>query len=182
LPLTYVYAARVFRIAREYVPAEKNVDHALALDPKLAEAHFERGMIEFGLDRDDEGEKSLRQALRLSPEMPKYNLAMGEYYLNIPHDSQASIPYFQRAIQSNPDDGEAYLDLGDAYLRLRKFAEAELSLRRAIELEAIEKRRSHYLLGLTYQREGKKTRAAQEFAIVEKMNPEKASEQSRGEE
>jgi Flp pilus assembly protein TadD len=79
---------------------------------------------------------------------------------------------FERAIQPDPDSGEAYLDLGDAYLRLRELAPAEQALQRAIQCDARERRRCHYLLGVTYQREGKKAEADREFATAQKLTAE----------
>lgn len=171
-PLTYVYVARVFCMSHRFQSAKENVEHAIALDPKMAEAYFQLGMIEIGLARSEEGEKALQKALTLSPEMSKYIMAMGEFHLFIRHDAKEALPYFERTIQSDPDSAEAYLDLGDAYLRLRQLPLAEQALQRAIQLEAKERRRCHYLLGVTYKGEGRKAEAEREFATAQKLSGE----------
>jgi Flp pilus assembly protein TadD len=99
-------------------------------------------------------------------------MAMGEFHLFIRRDAKDAIPYFERTIQSDPDSGEAYLDLGDAYLRVRQLSLAEQALQRAIQLEAKETRRCHYLLGVTYQGEGKKAEAQHEFATAQRLSGE----------
>ncbi len=167
--LTYVYVARVFRYAGECTKAEKNIAQAIALDPKLPEAYFERGLVEIGCSHNEAGKASLERALALSPEMPKYNLAMGEFYMGTLHEAEAGIPYFTRAIRSDPESGEAYLDLGEAYFRLHELPLAEQALRHAAELKPHQARRCHYLLGMTYEREGKIAEAKKEFAIVQKL-------------
>lgn len=165
--LTFLYIARALRMVANYAEAEKAIHKALELDPKASEAHFERGFILRGMGHSAEAEKSLLEALRLQPEKPSTNLALGELYLADRHDADAAIPYFQRAIQFNPSDARAHLDLGKAYLRKGDSA-AENSLRHAIELRP-GFRQAHYLLGTILQRQRRKDEAAQEFSIAEKL-------------
>ncbi len=168
---TFLYIARGRRMARTYEEAEKDIAHSLQLDPKNAEAHFERGVIEKGLHHFEEAEASFLEALRLSPEIPKYNLALAELYLTARHDPLAAIPYLQLAVQLNPDDAEANLELGNAYLKKNDAASAEKALERSIELDA-GRSRAHYLLGMLLQRQGKKDEAAREFVAAEKLAAE----------
>jgi tetratricopeptide (TPR) repeat protein len=77
---TYVNRA-ILEMSREgYATAEKNLDHALALIPKLAEAHVDLGSTLINMHRYDEGVKETELGLSLGskePERAWYNLGIG---------------------------------------------------------------------------------------------------------
>lgn len=168
-PLTYLFTARALRLTRKPVEAEGVIENALQLDSKLAEAHLERGLIQRLLENYPEAERSLREALRLHPELPHANLALAELFLTGRNDFEAAIPYFERAVQYNPGNAMAHLGLGNAYLKKREWAAAEKSLLQSIQLDSRHSQ-AHYLLGTALQRQGKKVEAAREFALAKKLS------------
>lgn len=167
-PLTAVYLARALRFNKNCPAAEKIIERAIQLAPELVEVHFERGSIARCQNRVEEAERSLQEALRLDPERPALNVALGEVYLLGRRDPDRAIPYFERAIQYDPDDAQAYYDLGNAQLKKNRIEAAKQSLTRAIRLDP-EDRRAHYLLGKVLQLQGDKAGAEEEFALSQKL-------------
>jgi len=168
-PLTYLFTARALRLTRKPVEASTVIDKALQLDANLAEAHLERGLIQRLLENYGEAQGSLREALRFHPESPQANLALAELLLTGKNDSEAAIPYFERAVQYNPGNALAHLGLGNAYVKKGDWASAEKSLSRSIELDSRHSR-AHFLLGTAFQRQGKKTDAARAFALAKRLS------------
>ncbi len=167
-PLTAVYLARALRITDKCIEAQKVIERVIQLAPKTAEAHFERGSIERCQNHVEEAEKSFQEALRLDPERPAVNVALGEMYLLGRRDPDKAIPYFERAIQYDPDDAQAHYDLGSACLKKNDIEAAQKSLTRAIQLDPGHSR-AHYLLAKVLQRQGKKAEAEAEFALSQKL-------------
>jgi tetratricopeptide (TPR) repeat protein len=81
-------------------------DHALELDPCLAPAALNRGLLHFRAGRHPEALRDLRQALTLGadPAAVHYNLAL--VYL-AQHDRQAARDSVARALAANPEHAEA---------------------------------------------------------------------------
>jgi tetratricopeptide (TPR) repeat protein len=169
-PQIHLYIARAERIAKSYLEADREIAKALELEPQLAEAHFERGVIVKAEGHFEDAEKSFQEALRLRPEVPKYNQALAQLYLVEFHDVDRAIPYFQKVVEYNPDNAAAQVDLGDAYLKKGDLATGEPLLRRAIELDP-QASRPHYLLGVLLRRKGRKEEAEKEFSAAAKLAP-----------
>jgi tetratricopeptide (TPR) repeat protein len=167
-PKIHLYIGRALRIAKSFPEAEKEIDKALALDPHFAEAQFELGVIQRAEGHAEDAEKSFKEALRLHPEVPKYNQGLAQLYLMQFHDVDKALPYFKTVVEFNPDNAMAEVDLGDAYLKKGDIPDAEKALRHAIELDA-KVSRPHFLLGTLLRRQGKKEESAKEFAAAQAL-------------
>ena len=83
--------------------------------------------------------------------------------------AEAAVAAFRRAIRLRPDFARAHVDLGSAYLRLRRYTEAEAAFRQAAALQS--ESCSFCGLGETYYRTNHHAEAEQAFAQAIKLNP-----------
>jgi tetratricopeptide (TPR) repeat protein len=108
---------------------------ALAIDPRLADAHMWLGSALLGLGRIDEAIASTREAIRLEPDNGQARQALARAYWVGKGDFAAAIPEFERAIALNPEAGYSYLQLGLLLAWEGQYARAEEVCRRAVELQ-----------------------------------------------
>ncbi|MBI4911882.1 MAG: tetratricopeptide repeat protein [Acidobacteria bacterium] len=79
--------AGCLNVRRAYTDAIRSCDQALALDPTLVQAHFNRGLAQFGLRQYAEGREDMRKAQALEPSDPgvrariQENLRLADRYL-----------------------------------------------------------------------------------------------------
>jgi tetratricopeptide (TPR) repeat protein len=113
--------------------ADSSSRKAVALAPKLAEAHASRGVALSTLQNYTDAEKEFRVAIRLDPGLYEAHyfygracLAQGKY--------KESIEPFETAARVRPDDYQAPTFLGGAYTGLGHKAKAAAAYGRAIEL------------------------------------------------
>jgi TolB-like protein/Tfp pilus assembly protein PilF len=151
----YVPAADGFRQARE--AAEK----ALALDPRLAEAHLAMGRVQSGFDWDwAAADASILRALEIEPGSAEVLRYAGIQALNLGRWNEA-IDLANKAIERDPLRPNSYNSLGRALLALNRDTEAEAAYRRALELDPGEEG-GHYRLGLVLLLQGNAHAALQE--------------------
>jgi cytochrome c biogenesis protein CcmG/thiol:disulfide interchange protein DsbE len=75
------------------------------------------------LNRWDDAARAYRDALRLTPDAPKLVAALSRAYYRL-HDYPQMIAQAQRYTRLKPADGDGWADLGLAYQRTRRFAQA----------------------------------------------------------
>jgi TolB-like protein/DNA-binding winged helix-turn-helix (wHTH) protein/Tfp pilus assembly protein PilF len=102
----YAYRALVMtadRDPREMFPlAKAAVARALAIDPDSAEAHTQKGFIEFWYDWDwPRAEATLRHAVALNPNLAEARIALAHLLANIGRPDEA-LPHARRAIALDP--------------------------------------------------------------------------------
>jgi eukaryotic-like serine/threonine-protein kinase len=117
---------------------EKALDierRALALDPRLVDAHMWMGSALLGLGRTDEAITAIQEALRLDPDNGQAHQALARALWVGKGDFDAAIPEFERAIELNPQAGYSYLQLGLLLAWEGKYEQAEEVCRRAVELQ-----------------------------------------------
>jgi len=83
---------------------------------------------------------------------------------------EKAIPYFEKAIQINPDYDQAHLNLGMAYFHLQRYDSAALYLKKAIEFMP-DSDISHYYLTLTFFKLGDTESALRHHEKLGKLNP-----------
>ena len=162
---TYVNIAQVYERARRYKEAEQAALAAEALPgvPRDNEmVWFMLGAIYERQKLYDRAEVEFTQALAVNPRdaavLNYYGYMLGD--LGIRLDEAQSL--VQRALQEEPNSG-AYLDsLGWIYFRENKLADAEVTLRKAVQFEAHDATiRSH--LGDVYAKSGRMDLAATQW-------------------
>src|SRR5207249_236151 len=79
-----------------------------------AAVHFFFGMICVELKLPPEAKKSLQDAVRLDPENPYYNYALGAVLVN-EKNAEDAVPYFRKYREARPGDPRGGFALGFAY-------------------------------------------------------------------
>ncbi|MDP2876511.1 MAG: protein kinase [Holophaga sp.] len=113
--------------------AESASERALALNPKLAEAHASRGLALSAMGRSEEAMAAFDLALAMDPNL--YEAA----YLKARHcfsqgNLESALDLFERAIQIRPEDCQAQLLVAQVYTRLARPAEAATARRRGVAI------------------------------------------------
>lgn len=85
-------------------------------------------------------------------------------------DFDTAVKLLQKLIMHEPDCFEAYEELGDNFLSMKKFDKAEKALREAIRL-APESANGHYLLGFLFSQQQKWTASVRELQTADSQSP-----------
>lgn len=140
------------------------IDKALALNPRLAEAHAARGIAYAVDDRRKETIAAFEKALELDPNNWEALYYFGRFYFGI-GDFQASRNLFSRAMELQPEDFESVAFLSQALQALGRTAESvkytHICLRRAEQAlrQNPENSRSAQLIANSYALLGEPDRA-----------------------
>ena len=152
-------------------------DQALQLDPSYALAYAGRGdaawkMYESTKDPQwiERSRKDCRQALALQSALPAAHVCLGTLDKGSGEYSEA-VTEFDRAIQSEPSNYDAYLQLADAYDRLDKPDLAEATYRRAIDLQP-NYWAGYSWLGAFHYKRAEYSQAAEMFRLVSSLAPD----------
>ena len=157
--------------------AIKVFDQALQLDSAYALAYAGRGdaawkMYESSKDAQwmERSRADCQHALSLQPALPAAHVCLGTLHKGSGKYSEA-VGEFNRVIQSEPTNYDAYLQLADAYDLLDKPVLAEATYRRAVGLQP------HYWagyswLGVFYYKRAQYAKAAETFEFVSSLAPD----------
>ena len=104
--------------------------HARAREPENAGVHFFFGMICVDLDLGVEAFDSLREAVRLAPDNPSFNYALGAVALHR-RDPGEAIPYFKKYAELRPQDSRGPFAIGAAAFQAHDFPLARVELQKA---------------------------------------------------
>lgn len=117
-----------------YDRARKAVEHALSLEPELAEAHARLGWIRMTHEWDWHGaQASFQRAMELAPGSAAVLGVAGVLACGLGHPEEAIDPS-RRAVELDPLSATANATLGIAYHLAGHLEEAERTLRMAVEL------------------------------------------------
>lgn len=106
---------------------------AIRLNPKLGEAHYNLGVLQYEQKQYDAALKSLQQAVALgTPDSGEY-LYLGSTLRFLNRLAEAET-HLRKSLQLNPKNGEVYLELGRAFYFDKKYPEALTELRKSAEL------------------------------------------------
>jgi TolB-like protein len=109
---------------------------AIQLDEGLADAHSALGFVLILHDWDwDEAARHFRRALELDPNNMEAHRRHGQLYLASLGRAGESIAELQRAVELAPLSVSANVFLGRTYYWARRYDEASVHLRRALELD-----------------------------------------------
>lgn len=133
--------------------AAKELREALALDPRLPEAHYMLGVMATFRSELDLAISELKAEIALNPNFAMAYYKLGDAYSRREDWAQA-IPLLQKAIWLSPANSGPFILLGKAYLKRNELSNAEGILRRAIALDPLNYS-AHYLLGQTLNQAGK---------------------------
>ena len=108
---------------------------AIALNPKLADAHRWLGFALMSVDQYEEAISSIQVAAQLEPGDANVYSSLGRAYWVGRGDLDAGISNLERAAAINPDLGYAHLQLGLLYALRGEHDAAEAACRRAIDMQ-----------------------------------------------
>jgi tetratricopeptide (TPR) repeat protein len=135
-----------------YEQAGTSFQRALRDDPDSAEALYGLGSVYLQQNKTSEARDCFDRATKLDAAYPDtlpnaWN-NLGLLAIREGHTSQA-IPYFEKALQLNPDHLIALDNLGNAYRQLRQWETAQKMLERAVEVGPQDPE-ANYSLGMVY--------------------------------
>jgi len=126
--LGYVYTA-----LKRSADARAEYERAIALDPKMAEAYLNLGLLLLDKQEYAAAVVPLRKAVDLLPALsrPRSFLATAQ---DRSGDHVGAAQTFETVLRLDPNDLTANQYLGDLYLRNNRPADAEVKFRRALEI------------------------------------------------
>ena len=128
-----VWGAKRFKETES--PSRAAAQKALALDPRLAEAHVSMGRLRFGHDWDWTGaENDFRRALDIDPNNLDAHFFSAMLFMALGRFSE-SIAHVERAEQLDPLSSTVHSAFGRVLYRARQYDRAIPHLTQAIELE-----------------------------------------------
>jgi tetratricopeptide (TPR) repeat protein len=123
---------RIAKATKDYRGALGYLAHARAMDPKDAELPYEFGVICLRLDLYGASRTAIADALKLAPENPDYNLAMGTL-VSFSDDPSKAMPYLAKYRALRPQDPEGLLVLGTASFRAKDYETSAKWLKMAVK-------------------------------------------------
>lgn len=161
--------ARVAGAANDNKGALGYLAHARDLQPNNPALPFQFAVVCVRMGLLAEARKALAEALRLDPNHPDYNLAMG-VVVSYSSDPPQAIPYLARYHELRPKDPRGALELGAANYRARDYDTAARWLREAARNEKTAAE-AHYYLGRIARQEGHLEAATTELKQVLALHP-----------
>jgi tetratricopeptide (TPR) repeat protein len=146
-----------------------NLREALKINPHLPGAHFELGELLYNSSNEQlqaEAAPELQAALADNPNDEKAHLLMGEAAAKR-GDTKSAFSEDTRAVELQPDDVDALVDLGKVLMTMNEDAKAQEMFERAAKADP-SNTVARYRLSMLYRRQGKTAEAGQQMADYKK--------------
>src|SRR5262245_3764970 len=147
--------------------AEKELQKALELDPKLPQANYLLGEMAVYHANLDQGIEFLKKEININPGFSMAHYMLGEAYTRqLKWD--AGVGPLQKSIWLNPFFSGSYIALGKVYLKKGELGNAEGMLRRALQMDP-NNFSGHHLLAQVLQQANKAEEAKKEFELANQL-------------
>lgn len=150
--------------------ALRSLARAVELFPEYFQALAERGDLLIVSGKLSEAADDFARALKANA---RYGPALrGAGYCKLEkREFEEAAKYLEQATAARPDDANAYLLLGIAYLELDRREQAEGALLKALDFNTRRELRAHIYLGNLYARAGRYKDAAEQLRKYLEANP-----------
>jgi eukaryotic-like serine/threonine-protein kinase len=119
----------------ELAEVRSNIDRALAIAPALPDAHLALGVFHYWGHRDyDSALRALDRAIELQPSNSDSRTCRAAIYRRR-GEWRRALAESERALELNPRDPLIPAEIGNTYNILRRWSEAEQSLKRALAID-----------------------------------------------
>jgi TolB-like protein/Tfp pilus assembly protein PilF len=149
----------------DYPAAEAEFQHAISLNPNYATVRYFYGMFLTAAGRFDDAVAQERRAMELDPIQPTIRAAQA-FTLRLADRNNEAIATSRASIEFDPNFFVSWLNLGQEYALIGKFAEAEEAVRKADDLVGGTSTLILLILGQVLEPAGKRDEAR---AILDRM-------------
>ena len=149
----------------DWPAAEAEFRHAISLNPNYAAVHYFYGMFLTAAGRFDDAVAQERRAMELDPIQPAIRAAQA-FTLRLADRNDEAIATSRASIEFDPNFFVSWLNLGQEYALIGKFAEAEEAVLKAVDLAGGTSTLILLILGQVLEPAGKRDEAR---AILDRM-------------
>lgn len=162
--------------AKKYDNALSLADKLIEQQPAVSEYHRIKGQVLAEQDQPDEAIDALIEAVRLDPENSAALIMLGNIYARTYSDAKTAITFYERVLETNPENYFAVNNIGGNLANLGKYEEAKRYFNLALEINS-NYPNALYGLALTASKQGDTN---QSFELARqtffKLNKDKHSE------
>lgn len=166
----YLINAQMMMRQQVEAMAEKELQKALALDPKLPQANFLLAELAIYGAQIDRGIELLKNEIAINPAFGMAYYRLGEAYTRQLKWDEAVAP-LQKSIWLSPFFSGPYVVLGKVYLKKGDLPNAESILRRALRMDP-NNFNGHHLLAQVLQQANRIEEAKKEFELADRLRAE----------
>jgi tetratricopeptide (TPR) repeat protein len=151
----------------QYARAQRELEKAAALNPKLPFAHYNLGVVYQRLGKPEQAAREFKLEMTLAPDEPWSYESLGTLYLQ-QRDMDRALEMFGAALKIDPRLPNSLDGVGKVYLERGEPEKAIAYFRRAVELVP-DSAKMHFQLGQAYVRTGRREQGQEEITKAQRL-------------